>query len=72
MAKLDTLLAKQKAIAEQIAAAKAAETRLKSLVKRLIKRPDILALSDEKILEALTQAASQGNPAPAPQPETTE
>lgn len=72
MAKIETLLAKQRRIAEEIAAAKAAETRLKSLVRRLIKRPDILALSDEKILESLSQTAAQENPAPVQQSQTSE
>ena len=65
MAKLDTLLAKQRRIAEEIAAAKAAENRLRSLVKHLIKRPEILALPDEKILEVLAKAAAQENTSPA-------
>lgn len=71
MAKLDKLLAQQEAIAKQIAAAKAAEKRLKSLAKRLIKRPDILAFSDDQILEALGKMVPSEE-LPTPQSETTE
>ncbi len=71
MAKLDKLLAQQEAIAKQIAAAKAAEKRLKSLTKRLIKRPDILAFSDDQILEALGKMVPSEK-LPTPQSETTE
>jgi hypothetical protein len=72
MAKLDTLLAKQRAIAEQIAAAKAAENRLKTLTKRLIKRQDILDLSDDEILEALSKIVPAQKTPAAPQPQAAE
>jgi hypothetical protein len=74
MAKLDKLLAQQEAIAKQIAAAKAAEKRLKSLTRRLVKRPDILSFSDDQILDALGKLVSaEKSPAqPDPQPDATE